>query len=65
MPRPVHERLTEMGDWREIAQSTLERISADMPELVREAYAAGHTKAQIVRMAKISRPTLDAMLKQQ
>lgn len=64
MPEPVDERLARMGKWREVARETLAQISADMPALVKEAHAAGHTKAQIARMARISRPALDAMLKQ-
>ena len=52
-----------MGEWRDIARKTLARISDEMPGVVQELHAQGVPKAEIARMARISRPALDAMLK--
>lgn len=53
-----------MGERRTAARLILAEISEEMPELVREALAAGHSKSEVARMAQISRVALDSMLKQ-
>lgn len=65
MERPaVADRLTRMGRRRTVAREMLAEISEEMPALVREALARGHSKAEVARMAQISRVALDSMLKQ-
>ena len=64
MERAADERLTRLGRRRTVARELLAEISEEMPALIREALAAGHSKTDVARMAQISRVSLDAMLKQ-
>lgn len=61
---PLEDRLRQIGRQRELAQRVLAETSAEMPTLVRALYEERRlTKKAIARLAGISRPTLDAMLK--
>ena len=53
-----------MGERRTAARLILAEISEELPELVREALAAGLSKSEVARLAQISRVALDSMLKQ-
>ncbi len=61
MPSNAEERLTHLGDLTRVARE----LGADKPALVRELWATGkYTKTRLAAMADVSRPTLDAILKQ-
>lgn len=64
MERTAEERLMRLGRRRAAAQVILAEIREDMPALVRELFAAGHTKTEIARMAHLTPPAVDSMLKQ-
>jgi hypothetical protein len=55
--------LIRVGKQRQRARQQALAASARIGELAREAIAAGMSKAEIARLAQISRPALDELLK--
>lgn len=61
MPPNAEQRLIRLGDLTRVARE----LAIDKPALVRELWATGtYTKTRLAVMADVSRPTLDAILKQ-
>lgn len=59
----LRSQLETIGDRRRAARLELATISAELPALVKRAHRAGIQKVEIARLAGISRPALDEMLK--
>lgn len=59
-----HDReLQRLGRQRARLRKSIAQNSAEIAAAVRDAHASGTPKAEIARLAQISRVTLDAMLK--
>ena len=56
-------RLAEQGERRTNARADAADASEQITALARQAHADGIPKVEIARLAQISRPALDAMLK--
>jgi len=61
----IDEELVAIGNQRQEARERMLEASAQIAALAQEALDAGLTKSEISRLAKVSRPALDVMLKQQ
>lgn len=59
----VHAQLAAAGERRSAARADLREATAEIRELVRQARAQGAGKSEIARLAQISRPALDEMLR--
>jgi hypothetical protein len=59
----VRARLSAAGERRSTARAELRAATAEIRELVREARAEGGAKTEIAKLAQISRPALDEMLR--
>lgn len=57
------EHLASVGRRRKRGLKLVNETTKELPALVRAAHKAGHPKTLIAEKAGISRPTLDAMLK--
>jgi hypothetical protein len=56
-------QLTTEGERREAARAEQQAATAEIRKLAPHALRAGLSKVEIARLAQVSRPTLDEMLK--
>jgi hypothetical protein len=59
----IRNALTAHGKARAAAKAKAAEESAAIRELAPRALAAGLTKSEVARLAQVSRPALDAMLR--